>query len=61
MFEPKIHEGKKIRELLEAAGKRPSDLARAGGVTQTSVGRWLEVEHLGPKAWESARGALSKL
>lgn len=50
-----------IRTLLEAAGKRPSDLARAGGVTQTSVGRWLGAERLGAKAWESARRALSAL
>src|SRR4051794_29431693 len=61
MVEPSIHEGQKIRQLLEQAGKRPADLARAIGVTQTSVGRYLEAERLGAKAWESCSRGLSKL
>ena len=61
MTEAPVHEGRKIRALLEAAGKRPADLARAIGVTQTSVGRYLEAEHLGAKAWESAARGLSRL
>src|SRR5438132_10086909 len=57
---PKSHEGEKIRALLAQADKRPSDLARAAGVTQTSVGRYLTAEKLGAKAWETAsRGLVS--
>lgn len=56
---PKNHEGQKLRALLAQAGKRPSDLARQAGVTQTSVGRYLTAERLGAKAWETAsRGLL---
>jgi hypothetical protein len=56
----KGHEGNRIRQLLADADKRPSDLARAAGVTQTSVGRYLVAEKLGAKAWETAsRGLLT--
>ena len=61
MVEKPVHEGHKIRALLEAAGKRPADLARAIGVTQTSVGRYLDAERMGAKAWESASRGLSTL
>lgn len=56
----KVHEGNRIRELLAEADKRPSDLARAAQVTQTSVGRYLAADKLGAKAWETAsRGLLN--
>mgnify|MGYP000988189548 CR=1 FL=1 len=56
----KEHEGNKIRALLAEHDKRPSDLARATGVTQTSVGRYLTSEKLGAKAWETcSRGLLN--
>jgi len=54
-------EGRKLRELLERAHKRPVDLARACEVTQTAVARYLAAETLGARAWERVSAGLSKL
>jgi hypothetical protein len=59
--QPVAHEGARIRELLERQHKRPVDLARACGVTQTAVARYLAAEQLGAKAWETVSGGLTKL
>jgi hypothetical protein len=58
---PIVHEGRKIKEALERAGKRPADLARACGVTQTAVARYLVAEKLGAKAWETVNHGLVAL
>jgi hypothetical protein len=58
--EPEVNEGAKLKELLVRAHKRPVDLARACGVTQTAVARYLAAEKLGAKAWETvSRGMIA--
>lgn len=56
-----MHEGRKIRELLDAAGKKQADLARACGVSSTAAARYLEAETLGAQAWERASRGLALL
>jgi hypothetical protein len=55
------HEGERIRELVERAGKKPSDFARACGVTRTAVDRYLGSAKIGKHAWTTVRAGLVKM
>lgn len=50
----KDHEGRKIEELVRAAGHTVSDLARCAGVSWPAAKKWIQAETLKPEARESA-------
>lgn len=48
-----MHEGNKIRELLEERGKKPADLAKAAHRSWPAIDKQLKQETLGAGAWET--------
>ncbi len=56
-----IHQGKKLLELLEAAGKNRSDLARVTGLTPTSMSRYTAAPEINDRAWLQLGPGLQKL
>jgi len=57
----KKHEGRKLKEALEEAGKSNSDLALAAKFTPTSIGRYVKLEKIHDKAWPHLADGLRKL
>jgi hypothetical protein len=56
-----VHEGAKVRELLELAGRRPADLSRACRVSESMVAKYVKTARFGAKAWETVSRGLAML
>lgn len=53
-----MDEGRALRRLLDANGKKPADLARACGVSDSAVTRYLSTKHIRDRAWKTVRAGL---
>lgn len=56
-----VHEGKKIKDLLEKAGKSVPELARVLGVSDSAAWKQVAEEQIGDRAWPRYAEGLRQL